>query len=91
MPHTAPHGASQALPPDRRRHRHIPRPYGPGSISVNDGALFVGTIVLDDGSHFAFDVAGTLIGEFPTRQAAMRALPGADYLGAVDGPAGRLP
>lgn len=53
----------------------IPDPLAPDSLTVTDGHEMVGTIVRRDGSHFAFDADGTLIGEYATRAEAMRALP----------------
>jgi hypothetical protein len=68
----------------RPRKSHIPEPFGPGYVSVSDGQVFIGTIVEADGSHFAFDHTHVLIGEYKTRQAAMRSLPGIDAIGEYD-------
>jgi hypothetical protein len=47
------------------------------SLSVYDGADFVGTIVEDRAVQFrAFDSAGKSIGIYETQQKAMRAIPG---------------
>jgi hypothetical protein len=53
----------------------IPSANSPGALFVTDGAIAVGSVVEHDHSHFAFDPAGVLIGEYSTRLAAMRALP----------------
>ena len=53
----------------------IPSPLSPGALSVTDGATTVGTVVVRDGSYFAFDAEGVLIGEYATQQKAMRAIP----------------
>jgi hypothetical protein len=45
------------------------------TLGVFDGTEVRGTIVERDGSHFAFDVDGDLVGEYETQLAAMRALP----------------
>jgi hypothetical protein len=53
----------------------IPNPRRDGSLAVYDGSVLCGFIVADDGSHFAFDQSGTLLGEFATRRLAMRSIP----------------
>jgi hypothetical protein len=54
----------------------IPSARDPGFVLVTDEhGVTIGTIVTIDGSHFAFDVDGHLIGEFPTRKRAIQALP----------------
>jgi hypothetical protein len=53
----------------------IPSAQAPGFITVTDGTLTVGTIVERDGSHFAFNPDGQVIGEYPTRRRAIQALP----------------
>ena len=55
--------------------KHIPDPNCSDALTVSDGTATAGTIVERDGSYFAFDAAGTLIGEFKTRAQAMRAVP----------------
>lgn len=55
--------------------RLIPDPHASDGLTVTDGRHVAGTIVERDHSHFAFDAAGELIGEFDTRSEAMRALP----------------
>ena len=47
----------------------------PSALSVSDGVDFSGTIVPRHGSYFAFDIAGALVGEYPSTITAMRALP----------------
>ena len=46
-----------------------------GAVYVYDGADLVGSIIERDGVHFTFDAGGTLIGKYPTRLAASRAIP----------------
>ncbi len=46
-----------------------------GFLTITDGASTVGTIVERNKSFFAFDRDGTLVGEYQTRSAAIRALP----------------
>jgi hypothetical protein len=53
----------------------IPKADAPGALAVTDGAVTVGSIVVCDGSFFAFDYAGVLAGQYPTQIAAMRAIP----------------
>jgi hypothetical protein len=45
------------------------------ALAVCDGAITVGFIVERAGEHFAHDLAGRLIGRFPTQTEAMRAIP----------------
>lgn len=52
-----------------------PDPHAHDALTVTDGQHVAGFIVERDDSHFAFDHAGELIGEFKTRAEAMRALP----------------
>ena len=53
----------------------IPKHTAPDALSVSDGAITVGYIVERDGSHFAFDDSGTLLGEFETQREAVRSIP----------------
>jgi hypothetical protein len=69
--------------PARKRHHAafgglnmIPNPRtAADALSVTDGAITVGYVVERDGSFFAFDVTGTLVGEYGTRRAAVRSIP----------------
>jgi hypothetical protein len=62
--------AAQAL-----KRRHMPSPDAPDALTVTDGAVTVGFITESGAKHFAFDAAGTLIGEYKTRVEAVRAIP----------------
>jgi hypothetical protein len=53
----------------------IPRADAAHALGVSDGTEARGMVVEHDGSHFAFDVDGDLVGEYETQLAAMRALP----------------
>jgi hypothetical protein len=55
--------------------RGVPTADDPSALSVSDGVDFAGTVVPRDGSYFAFDIIGMLVGVYPSRIAAMRALP----------------
>jgi hypothetical protein len=58
------------------REEVIPNPHTARDVlSVSDGAVTIGFIIVRDGSHFAFDDSGTLIGEFETQRAAVRSIP----------------
>ena len=70
--------ASRVLPQiavTRQGRRSIPRSDAAGAVAIYDGQQFLGTCVEHEHSHFAFDAGGTLIGEYATRLAALRALP----------------
>ncbi|MGC2081609.1 MAG: hypothetical protein WA728_37440 [Xanthobacteraceae bacterium] len=62
-------------PPTKVRPAGIPSAHAPGALAVTDGTEFVGSIVAADGSWFAFDRAGVLLGEFRAQRAAMRIIP----------------
>ena len=70
MINTTPGSAAQAL-----KRRHMPSPEAPDALTVTDGAVTVGFITESGAKHFAFDAAGTLIGEYKTRVEAVRAIP----------------
>jgi hypothetical protein len=53
----------------------IPHPHAAGALSVSDGGQTVGSVVEHDGSFFAFNVEGVLIGEYASQIEATRALP----------------
>jgi hypothetical protein len=53
----------------------IPSAHAPGALAVTDGSMFIGSIVTTDGSFFAFDATGVLVGEFATQRQAVRAIP----------------
>lgn len=53
----------------------VPKANAVNALGVSDGLIARGTIVAHGGTHFAFDVAGDLVGKFETQLAAMRALP----------------
>ena len=55
----------------------VPRVNAPGALSVTDGTIFIGRIVVQDGSYFAFSTDDSLLGEFATQSEAVRALPAA--------------
>jgi hypothetical protein len=55
--------------------RRIPHPNAPGYFAVTDGVHAIGTIVQRDGSWFAFDTSGELVGEYGSKLEAVRALP----------------
>jgi hypothetical protein len=67
--------SASATRPQGRERRLIPRAHGPGSLTVTDGLFVAGTVVPFEGTYFAFDTSGTLIGEFDSRVEAVRALP----------------
>lgn len=66
---------AQAPLDQERKSSRIPSPHDPGAVAVSDGQLLAGWIVERDKSHFAFDAAGILVGEYDTRTKAVRALP----------------
>ena len=74
-------GSGQAR---RRSTTSIPKANAPNAVAVTDGAIFAGAIVESNGSDFAFDATGTLVGEYVSRLEAMRTLPDADALGECD-------
>jgi hypothetical protein len=51
-----------------------PRP-ARATVSVYDGASFVGTLVERDGEYHAFDARGRRIGTFQNQRDALRAIP----------------
>jgi hypothetical protein len=53
----------------------IPSPHSADSLVVTDGQQAVGKIIYHDGSFFAFGADDILIGEYHSRQAAMRSIP----------------
>ncbi len=54
----------------------IPNPRTtPGALAVTDGHDTAGYVIEHDGSFFAYGADQILIGEFPTRRAAARAIP----------------
>jgi hypothetical protein len=54
----------------------IPAATSPGHIVVTDEhGVTIGSIVESDGSHFAFNAAGELLGEYESRRRAIQALP----------------
>lgn len=57
------------------RSSHIPKANAPDALHMSDGADARGTIVERDGSFFAFDIDGVLIGKYPSQREAMRACP----------------
>jgi hypothetical protein len=59
----------------RRRLAGPPNPNAANAIAVTDGTEFAGSVVESDHVHFAFGPDGVLIGKFPTRAAAVAALP----------------
>ena len=59
----------------KRARRNIPSSADPSALSVSDGIIHVGWIVPSDGSFFAFDFTGSLVGAFPTQAEAANALP----------------
>ncbi len=61
--------------PHRNRQSKIPNPRTANALAVCDGQETVGFLVTQDGSHWAFDADSALIGEYPTRSAALRAIP----------------
>ena len=52
-----------------------PNPHAPGALTVTDGAILVGHIVVQAGTYFAFGADDTLIGKYGSQSAAMRAFP----------------
>jgi hypothetical protein len=75
MPTTAARHRAQAALKRADIHQKIPKPNASNGLTVTDGETCIGTIVEHDGSHFAFEPDGQLVGEYATRVAAMRALP----------------
>jgi hypothetical protein len=64
-----------------RQHQIIPNPRtADDALAVTDGAITIGFIIARDGAFFAFDADGVLIGEYPTRRAAVRSIPAARSL-----------
>lgn len=57
------------------RPRNIPAPHGPGSVSFYDGQDFAGSVTFHAGEHHLFDHSGRWLGSYPTRAAALAALP----------------
>jgi hypothetical protein len=55
--------------------KRLPKPFGPGSVTISDGTTCAGTIVFADGEHHLFDPSGHWLGAYPSRQAAMKAAP----------------
>lgn len=53
----------------------IPKATAAGALAVSDGMTARGSIVERDGSFFAFNADGVLVGEFPALRQAMRAVP----------------
>jgi outer membrane protein assembly factor BamB len=53
----------------------IPRASASGALTVIDGTVTVGSIVARDGSFFAFDADGILLGKYSTQGEAMRSIP----------------
>jgi hypothetical protein len=64
------------LPQLQRRSAHRSQIHAqPMTLAVTDGASTVGFLIERDGSFFAFDQDGTLLGEYATRTQAARAIP----------------
>jgi hypothetical protein len=55
--------------------KRIPSATAPGYLAIYDSQDLVGTIVEHDSSHFCYGADGVLIGKYPTRAAAVAALP----------------
>jgi hypothetical protein len=53
----------------------IPPAHSAGALTVTDGTVKVGSIVIWDGSYFSFGADETLLGEFKFQREAMRAIP----------------
>jgi hypothetical protein len=53
----------------------IPSASSPGALTVCDGTVMVGTIIVRNGSFFAFDAIGIPIGEFETQREAVFSIP----------------
>jgi hypothetical protein len=60
------------------KHTSIPSICAPGAMAIYDGQVRAGTIVKHDGSFFAFDSSGALIGEYDLLREAMIAIPNFD-------------
>ena len=52
-----------------------PKADAPNALSVSEGTVTAGFIAERNGAHFAFGADQKLIGRFPTRAAAIAALP----------------
>ncbi len=65
----------RATPPPLARSSTIPGLHAANALAVTDGTTTVGFIVEHDGSHFAYDADGILIGEYQNRIEAMSAIP----------------
>ncbi len=55
--------------------RTVPKPHDLRALAVCDGTVGVGTIIPKDGTFYAYDITGTLVGKYPTQREAMRAIP----------------
>jgi hypothetical protein len=60
-----------------KKRTDIPNPRTPGALAVTDGTIFVGHIVVQADTYFAFGADDTLIGKYGSQSAAMRAIPAA--------------
>ena len=66
---------TKAPPRAQATKRSIPSPTAPNALSVSDGTITAGTVVEYGKAHFAFGPDQKLVGKFPTRAAAIAALP----------------
>jgi hypothetical protein len=55
------------------RQSGIPSPHAPGSVEISSHNFVIGRVARDDGSFFAFNDRGILLGEYPHFAEALRA------------------
>jgi hypothetical protein len=66
---------STRIRPAPQAPKRTPQPYGPNSVVITDGTVTAGSVTFHAGEHHLFDPNGRWLGSYPTRAAALAALP----------------